>query len=463
MEEFKNIPLESALIGNMVKKPNEVLPIVIEKGLKTEDFYDDLNKKVFEYLIKKWENNEVISYTIFPKDFQDFEKYKDEIANRYLLSEILDKNEILFTVNKLKELSAKRKLYNILKFNEQLLKKENVSKILKRILEDTIEIKEFLEKDKHTKYNIGEALNKYKEEILKRKYKPSILEGLPTGFSEIDKLTGGLKGGEVIIIAGRPSMGKSAFALNIFTNLLKEGYKACFVSLEMGENQIWDRIFSSETGIDIYSIRKGNFTEEEEEKIKEFAEEIAIHWEGKVITRGVETFMDLKTIAYELKEENSLDCLIIDYLQLLKGDKKYHSRQEEVAEISRSLKILAKELDIPIVALAQLSREVEKRSDKRPLLSDLRESGSIEQDADIIMFLYRPEYYLITKNRHIPSDLKGKTEVIIAKNRQGATKTIELKFHPSIQKFEEENPEDFYEETKPNIDIEDLGELDLDF
>jgi replicative DNA helicase len=459
MENLCDKEIEASIISSLIDKPNIYFSIAIEKRIQEEDFCDELNRKIYKYLLEKWSEGEDISPTIFAYDFPEFEKYKEEIANRYLLKAEYTKQEFKYMIKKLKELSVKRKTKENLEWYLKTIHKEKAENLLEDLLTKAIVLKETLETERYEKIELSNDGIDYANEILDRKERTSLIEGIPTGYSELDITIGGLKKEEVIIIAGRTSMGKSTFALNLFCNIAKQGYKTAFISLEMSKEQILDRIYASETGIPLNYLKKGQLSEEEENKIIEFISRLK-EWNAILITRGVETFLDLKTIAYELKNEGKLDILIIDYLQLLKGNRRYNSRQEEVADISRSIKLLAKELEIPIIALAQLSREVEKRGDKRPVLSDLRESGSIEQDADIVIFLYRPEYYLKIHKKSVPDHLKNVAEVIIAKNRQGETKTLYFKFYPEIQKFEEEaemediqkhlnNEED---ENTPNLD-----------
>lgn len=255
------------------------------------------------------------------------------------------------------------------------------------------------------------------------------ITGIPTGFVDFDRLTAGLHPSDFIIIAARPSMGKTAFALNIASYLsIKKDTPVAFFSLEMSSNQLIHRIFSSYGLIPLFNLKSGNLDDAHTQKLIKVSNKLS---QSKLIINDeISNLMSLRSIARKLKRENDIKLIIIDYLQLLEGTRR-ENRNLEISEISRSLKILAKELDIPIIALSQLSRSVESRQVKKPMLSDLRESGSLEQDADIVMFLYREDYYNPeTENKNI-------TDVIIAKNRNGPTGTIPVYFHKEYVRFQD--------------------------
>ena len=258
------------------------------------------------------------------------------------------------------------------------------------------------------------------------------LTGLPTGFKDLDNLTSGLQASDLVLVAARPSMGKTAFTLNIAANASLKGYSVAFFSLEMSKEQLVQRLLCSEGGIDAQRLRTGQLVVEEWGDLISTADRIS---RAKLYiddTPGI-TVMDLRSKSRRLKAEHGLDLIIIDYLQLMQGRggsvRMSDNRQQEISDISRSLKALARELNVPVVALSQLSRGVESRQVKKPMLSDLRESGSLEQDADIVMFLYREDYY------DQDTDNKNITEVIIAKHRNGPVDTVSLVFQKEYTRF----------------------------
>ena len=261
---------------------------------------------------------------------------------------------------------------------------------------------------------------------------------LPAGFADLDKLTSGLHPSDFIILAARPSMGKTALALNIVQNVALRAHKAiggeprsvAFFSLEMSKEQLVNRMLCAEAGIDSQRLRVGEMGDKDWDALWGACDLMS---KAKIYiddTAGI-TAMEMRSRARRLKAEHGLDLIVVDYLQLMQGSGKRNNsgdRQQEVSEISRSLKALARELDVPVLALSQLSRSVESRQVKRPMLSDLRESGSLEQDADIVAFLYREDYYNPeTENKH--------TELIIAKHRNGPVDTVNLFFQKQFTKF----------------------------
>ena len=268
-------------------------------------------------------------------------------------------------------------------------------------------------------------------QLEKRYENKGSITGLPTGFRDLDQLTAGLQKSDLILVAARPSMGKTAFTLNIAAHVvLRAKEPVAFFSLEMSKEQLVQRMLCAEGRIDSQRLRVGDLDEEDWGHLIETASRLSAAPLYIDDTPGI-TAMDLRSKARRLKAEKGLSLIVIDYLQLMQGrtSKSGDNRQQEISEISRSLKALARELNVPVVALSQLSRSVESRQIKRPMLSDLRESGSLEQDADIVMFLYREDYYdPETENKNI-------TEVIIAKHRNGPVDTVELTFLKQFTKF----------------------------
>lgn len=258
------------------------------------------------------------------------------------------------------------------------------------------------------------------------------ITGLSTGFKDLDKLTSGLQASDLILIAARPSMGKTAFVLNIAQNVaIKEKQAVAFFSLEMSKEQLVQRMLCAEAPIDAQRLRIGELENNDWDKLVRAADRLAAAPIFIDDTAGI-TVMEMRSKARRLKIEHDLKLIIIDYLQLMQGgsgSSRSENRQQEISEISRSLKALARELKVPVIALSQLSRGVESRQVKKPMLSDLRESGSLEQDADIVAFLYREDYY------DPETEHKNITDVIIAKHRNGPVDSIQLFFHKQFTKF----------------------------
>jgi len=253
--------------------------------------------------------------------------------------------------------------------------------------------------------------------------------GVPTGFDDLDYKTAGLQPSDLVLVAARPSMGKTAFVLNIAQHMaFKKGKSVAIFSLEMSKEQLINRMFALESSVDAQKLRTGDLNEQDWEQLLEGAGNISTSRLMIDDTPGI-SITELRSKCRKYKMEKGLDIIIIDYLQLMSGTGKSESRQNEISEISRSLKAIAREINVPVVALSQLSRAVEQRPDHRPMLSDLRESGAIEQDADVVMFLYRDDYY------NKDTELKGIAEVIIAKQRNGPIGTVQLAWIPQYTMF----------------------------
>lgn len=284
---------------------------------------------------------------------------------------------------------------------------------------------------------VNDLISKAIKEIENMQTDVEGLTGVPTGFTELDRLTAGWQKSDLIILAARPGMGKTAFVLSMARNAAVLGKKkVALFSLEMSSLQLTKRLISSEAELDADKLRTGKLADHEWQQLHT---KISAIEEADIFIDDTPalTVLDLKAKARRLKRQRNIDVIIIDYLQLMRaeeGNKTAGNREQEISYISRSLKGLAKELDIPVIALAQLSRQVEQRQDKRPMLSDLRESGSIEQDADLVTFIYRPEYYGITQDEE-GNDITGLTEIIIRKHRNGSPGTVNLKFVGQFSKF----------------------------
>jgi len=274
---------------------------------------------------------------------------------------------------------------------------------------------------------IGDAMHEAIDQISLMAQQDSDVTGIPT-FRDLDRLLLGLHGSDMIIVAARPGMGKTSFCLNVALRAARSGYPVAIFSLEMSADQLVTRMLSSEAMLDQQKLRSGKIGMEEIERLSKTANDLA----GLPVfiddTPGISA-MEIRGKARRLKAEKGLGLVIVDYLQLMQSHKKVENRQQEVSEISRSMKALARELDVPVMALSQLSRAVEQTSDKKPALSHLRESGSLEQDSDCVMFIHRPDYY------DEETEKKNIAEIIVAKHRHGPTGSVELAFFPELTKF----------------------------
>lgn len=313
--------------------------------------------------------------------------------------------------------------------------------------EDFTNVEEFLDNAEGKFYRLGEArqteglvspMALVKESILlieERYKKKQDITGLATGFTFLDKMTSGFNGGELIILAARPSMGKTAISLNIAQHVaLRLKKTVAYFSLEMSKEAVMMRLLASEARINMKDMKTGRISDTAWPKLIEAAGVLSQAPLFIDDTSGASPF-EVRSRCRRLKAQHGLDCIMIDYLQIMKLKEKVDSREREVAEISRTLKAISKELNVPIIALAQLNRGVEGRTDKRPMLSDLRESGSIEQDADTIMMLFREEYY-----DKEDQDKQGAAEIIIGKQRNGPTGTVKLRFDAEFGRFRDADP-----------------------
>ncbi|MBQ3415418.1 MAG: replicative DNA helicase [Clostridia bacterium] len=426
-----DIEAEQAVIGSMLTDKEAVTSCI--EVLKEEDFYREDNKAIYSAILNLYNRAEPIDIITVKSELESMGKF-EQVGGLEYLAELPEK--VPTTANAIKYIKIveeKSELRRLIKTANEIIElgydpTEDVSDIM-----ENAEKKIFnLMQDKNQKgYSpikdvLVESFNKL-EELYNRKQH---ITGVPTGFAELDYKTAGLHGSDLILIAARPAMGKSAFALNIAANAaLKANVPVAIFSLEMSKEQMVNRILCSEAMVDSNKVRTGKLEEEDWAKL---AGAIGPLSDSNIFiddTPGI-SVMEIRAKCRKLKLEKNIGLVVIDYLQLVQGsNKRIGSREQEISEISRSLKILAKEINVPVIALSQLSRAVEQRPDHRPMLSDLRESGAIEQDADIVMFLYRDDYY------NQESEKKDIAEVIIAKHRGGSLGNVELLWMGNYTKF----------------------------
>ncbi|MGL4687365.1 MAG: replicative DNA helicase [Fusobacteriaceae bacterium] len=434
IESLRKVPSsiesEKAVLGGIFLKP-EIFSDVIEI-LKTTDFYRNSYKLVYETMIEMYSNDETIDPVLLVEYLKKKNKYEETGGEKVLYEIIEDTSTAANTLKYasiVREKSILRKLTDIgTKIVEMASEGyEDVDTILDKAeglifkISETKEAKDIV--------NIKDTLEKEFERLQSAYENKGMTTGISSGFKNYDFLTSGFHPSDLIIIAARPAMGKTAFALNLALNASLDSKKSVLIfSLEMGNSQLLQRLLSVDSGVPLQKIRNGFLDEVEWGKLGMTSGKLA-NAEINIADVPNVNVLEIRAIARRLKAANKLDMIVIDYLQLISGNGKSDNRQNEVSEISRALKGIARELDIPVIALSQLSRAPEQRADRRPMLSDLRESGAIEQDADIVLFLYRDDYY------NEDSEFKGVTEVIIGKQRNGPVGTAQLRFFHELTKF----------------------------
>ena len=422
---------EEAVIGSMLTDKDAVIAAI--EVLKPEDFYRDDNKTIFEAESSIYAKGEPIDFITVKEELVSMGKFDAVGGNEYLAT-LTDKVPTTANIEKyVKIVEDKSLLRTLIKTANELIdlgysQNEEIESLM-----DSAEKKIFdiMQRKSQKGYSsIKDILVDSFTQLQELYNNKQHITGVPSGFIDLDNKTAGFHKSELILIAARPAMGKTAFALNIATNAaVQANIPVVVFSLEMSKEQCANRILCSQAMVDSQKVSKGDISDEEWEKLAvasgELSESSGIFIDD---TAGI-TVAEIRAKCRKLKIEKNIGLVVIDYLQLIQGSGKSSSREQEIAEISRSLKILAKEIDVPVIALSQLSRAPEARTDHRPMLQDLRESGSIEQDADIVMFIYRDDYY------NPQAEQTNIAEIIIAKNRSGPVGTTELLWMPSFTKF----------------------------
>ncbi|HGD4089852.1 TPA: replicative DNA helicase [Streptococcus agalactiae] len=437
MDELKVLPhdiqAEQSVLGSIFIKPEKMIEVA--EYLKPNDFYRPAHKILFKAMVSLADRGEAIDIVTIKSTLESTDElgmvggisYIAEIVNAVPTSSHAE--------HYAKIVAKKAQLRSII---------DNLSDSIGNAYDEDMDIDEIIAKAERSLIEVSQASNKSSfrpihdvllenhSKIEERSNNTSQITGIETGFYDFDKLITGLHEDQLIVLAARPAMGKTALALNIAQNVATKSNKAVAVfSLEMGAESLVERMLSAEGTIINHHIRTGNLTVNEWQRLIYAQGQLA---EAPIFiddTAGVK-ITDIRARSRRLSQEtDGLGLIVIDYLQLIQGSRS-DNRQQEVSEISRQLKIIAKELKVPVIALSQLSRGVEQRNDKRPIMSDLRESGSIEQDADIVAFLYRDAYYQDKKEGQPENDI---TELIIRKNRHGNLGTVKLYFHKEYTKF----------------------------
>ena len=422
---------EQAVLGSMLASKDAVSKTI--QWLKPEDFYKDAHRKIFSIMFALFDKGDSID-TISVIENLKKKKELDAVGGTYYITGLVESVPTTAHVERYSKIVLEKALLRRLIGLSHDIAKEayDDSQEIGDIL-DTVEKSIFSITQSRLKggfEHISPILEKALDQLDKISTKKGSVIGVPSGLLDLDAKTSGFQDGDLIIIAGRPGMGKTALALSLLRNAAVEaGIGAGMFSLEMANHQLAMRMLCSEARVDSHLVRTGNLPK--------------THWKNLSLSVGTLaeapihlddtpalTVLELRAKARRLKSEKDIGMIVVDYLQLMQGPKGVESRQQEISVISRSLKALAKELNIPVVALSQLSRAVEQRADRKPQLSDLRESGAIEQDADVVIFLYRPWVY------SQEDEDEGKAEIIVAKQRNGPTGAIQATFLNRFARFE---------------------------
>ena len=450
-----NIEAEEALLGSIFIK-SDVLSDLMEI-INANDFYKNNYKLIFSEMIEIYKTTTIIDSLVLI----------NSLRKKGILDEV-GGEQIIYDLTDVVPTAANAKTYAQIVRDNSIQRKliETGTKITEMAYRGYDDIDSMLDKAESMIFKIAEAKEKkdvislkdladIKLKAIENQPKGKAITGIPSGYTDYDTLTKGFHGSDLIILAARPAMGKTAFSLNLALNVAKQGKSVLIFSLEMGNEQLFDRLLATETKIPLSKIKDGNFKEEEWAQYASGMGRLA-DLPLYISDSSSVNILEIKAISRRLKADGKLDMIFIDYLQLISStDGSRKSREQEISEISRSLKIIAKELNVPVLTLSQLSRAVESRSDKRPMLSDLRESGAIEQDADMVMFLYRDDYYQAMSNTHGQENQNVSNrgdqqypmqpvqnnnpvkivEVIVGKHRNGPTGTVKLGFRLEYQQF----------------------------
>lgn len=422
---------ESSVIGAMIMDREAIT--VASELITGEDFYNRLYGVFFDTMVELNNAGSPVDIVTLqnklkekdvPPEVSSFEYVRD------LITAVPTSANVKYYANIVSEKSTLRKLIRLTEeiANNCYSGKDELESILNYTEKSVLEVVQRRNTEEFTP--IRQVVMNAMDKIEAAAKNDGYVTGIATGFIDLDYRTAGMQPSDLVLIAARPSMGKSALVLNIAHNVaFRQGLPVAIFSLEMSKEQMINRMFSMESGVDAQKLRTGQLNDQDWERLIESAGVIG---KSKLViddTPGI-TVSELRSKCRKLKAEHGLSMIIIDYLQLMSGSGRgSDSRQQEISDISRSLKAIAREMQVPVLALSQLSRAVEQRPDHRPMLSDLRESGAIEQDADVVMFIYRDEYY------HPDSEKKGITELIVAKQRNGPIGTVELAWLPEFTKF----------------------------
>ena len=428
-----NVDAEASLLGAILIDTDAIVKIADQ--ISVQDFYDQRHARIYEAILSLYEKRSPIDVLTLADQLKGT-GFLDMVGGPAYLTELTNYVPTASHVEQYAEIVAQKALRRrlITASSDMAELSLDESKELKELIEEA-ESRLFEVSQQHVKQtvvSIEEILTESFERLDDLHKDKKKIRGIPTGYKDIDETLAGLQRSDLIILAARPSMGKTAFVLNLAHNVAVDSKEPVLIfSLEMSKEQLVDRLLSMQSGVDAWALRTGNLTDQDFEKL---AEAMGVLSESPIYiddTPGI-TVSDLRTKARREAHIRKPGLIIVDYLQLMSGGSRFGgegNRVQEISEISRGLKGVARELNVPVIALSQLSRSVENRSPQIPQLSDLRESGSIEQDADIVAFIYREDYY------NPDTERKNLTDILIKKHRNGALRNIELYFDRDKQRF----------------------------
>ena len=427
----QNIDAEEAILGAVLSNP--ICLNKIADMIRPESFYKPANRQIYSAIVELFARNQAIDIVTVSEKLNEEEKLELVGGRAYindLVLNVITTANIEYYAKIVQEKSIKRELINA---GSEIVEMAYDNSSTESTLDNAEKLIFNIAQQKNTSDLVSVkdlVLTSYEQISYRYEHRDELI-GVPTGFYDMDALTSGLQKSDLIILAARPSMGKTAFALNIAQNVgLRARRPVAIFSLEMPKEQLVQRMLCSEAEVDTQKLKTGNMQAKDWEKLTTAMNLFA---DAPIFIDDCAgaSVMDIRAKCRRLAmEQKELGLIVIDYLQLMEGSGNGDDRNQQISGISRGLKGLARELSVPVIALSQLSRAVEQRTDKKPMLSDLRESGAIEQDADIVMFIYRDEYY----NKE-DTENRGKAEVIIAKHRNGPVGTIDLLFQGNITKF----------------------------
>ncbi len=440
------IPLEEAVLGALMLD-KDALPVVIDT-LQSQSFYSEGHKAIYKAMLNLFERSQPVDMLTVTEELKK-DGSLEKIGGAYYLVELTNRVASAANIEYHARIIAQKHI------QRELIRVS--TKTIKDAFEETTDVFQLLDEAEQGLFSITQQnlsrgyegmssiLSRFQKQMEELTTKEDGLTGVPTGFVDLDRLTSGWQSSDLIIVAARPGMGKTSFTLALAKNAAMDFEKpVALFSLEMSNVQLVQRLISLEAEIPGSKMRNGNLEDYEWQQLHSAIEkmsEVPIFIDD---TPGINIF-ELRAKCRRLKMQHDIQLVVIDYLQLMSGksDNKNGNREQEISAISRALKGLAKELNIPVIALSQLSRAVESRGgSKKPMLSDLRESGAIEQDADIVSFIYRPEYYGILEDEE-GNSLKGTAEIIVAKHRNGALETVKLKWVDTFAKFDNLDDSDY--------------------